>query len=150
MNGFINFWFRSMETPGERHNSKKSLPTIQCWPYPNAAVHLVILRSHFISAGRDKKKSTTCLNGLKSNSYIYRRISNYIFQRSKSNSMPQRSESNSRLFKILKISGPFLLAMTSSTLQPHFLSGFYYDKWWLSYPLHASVKLHPMTMHLDS
>ena len=28
--------------------------------------------------------------------------------------------------------------------------GVYYNKWWLSYPLHASVKLHPMTMHLNS
>ena len=65
------------------------------------------------------------------------------------NCTPQWSNLNYCLFKILKFSGPSLLDMTSSTLQPHFLLGIYYDKWWLSYPFHMVVRLHQMTMHLD-
>ena len=79
------------------------------------------LRSEFISASRDPKNSTTYLNG---------RIPNW------------------RHFKILKFSGPSLLGMMSSTLQLHFLSGVYYDRWWLSYPFCMSVRLHQMTQSL--
>ena len=40
----------------------------------------------------------------------------------------QRPKSNSQLsFKILRFSGPSLQGMTSSALQPHYLSGVYYD-----------------------
>ena len=53
------------------------------------------------------------------------------------------------LFKILKFSGPSLLGMTSSTVQPISCLGVYYDKWWLSYPLRAGVRLYHLTMHLD-
>ena len=117
-NGFINFWLRSMATRGETHNSYKSMLTILCWPHPNARRILWGLRSQFISASRDPKNSTTSLNG---------RIPNW------------------RLFKILKFSGPSLLGMTSSILRSHFLFEVYYDKWWLSYPMRAGVRLHPMT-----
>ena len=48
-----------------------------------------------MSAGRNPKNSTACLSGRKVNC----------------------------LFKILKFSRPLLLGITSSTLQPHFLSG---------------------------
>ena len=63
----------------------------------------------------------------------------------KLNSMPQWSNLNCRFFKILKSSGPSLPGMISSTPQPYL----YYDIWWLSYLLRTSVKLQPMTMHLD-
>ena len=95
-----------------------------CWPH---ARHILwCLRSQFISASWDLK------NGRKFNS------------------MPPWSNLNCLFFKILKFSGLSLPGMTSSTLQPHFLSGGLLWQWWLSYLLHASVKLHPMTMHLNS
>ena len=93
-NGFINSWLQSMATRGERHNSYKPMLTILCWLHPNTRRILWCLRSQFISAGRDPKNSTARFNG---------RILNYC------------------LFKILKFSGPSLLGMTSSILQPHFL-----------------------------
>ena len=52
-------------------------------------------------------------------------------------------------FKILKFSGPSLPGMTTSTLQPLFLSEVLLWQLWLSYPLRASVKLYPMTVHLN-
>ena len=60
-----------------------------------------------------------------------------------------KSTPNWLFFKIFKFSGHSLPGMTSFTLQPHFLSGIYYDKWWLSYPLRTSVKLYPMSVHMN-
>ena len=51
------------------------------------------------------------------------------------------------LFKMLRFSGPSLPSLTSSS--PISCLVVYNDKWWLSYPLRTSVKLHPMTMHLN-
>ena len=62
-------------------------------------LHLQRPRTQLCPNGRN---STVCLHGLIS-------TSNWLF------------------FKILKFLGPSLLGMTSSTLQPHFLSGVYYD-----------------------
>ena len=67
MNGFINFWLRSMATRGE-----KPMITILCWPHPNARRILWCLRSQFISAGRDPKNSTTCLKGRKPNCRLFK------------------------------------------------------------------------------
>ena len=89
----------------ERDTILKSLLTILCWPHPNTRHILWFLRSQYISTSRDLKNSTACLNGRKLNY----------------NSQWQNL--NWCLFKILKFSGLSLLGMTSSTLQPHFLSG---------------------------
>ena len=97
-NEFINFWLQSLATRGARHKSKKPLITILRCPNTHAHARRILwcLRSQFISGGRDPKKSVFSFNG---------RTSTY------------------RLFKILKFSGPYLLGMKSSTLQPHFLYG---------------------------
>ena len=123
-----------IDTKRERHNSYFANPTY------NVRHISWCLRSQFISAGRGPKNLTTsstventsmaetqllCLHGSMS-------TPNWLF------------------FKILKFSGPSLLGMTSSTLQPHFLSGGLLWQWWLSYPLRTSVKLYPMTVHLNS
>ena len=71
---------------------------------PQCTAHLVMFKiSIHLSRSRSGRlnltlngRKTTCLNG---------RILNW------------------RLFKIFKFSGPSLMSMTSSTLQPHFLSG---------------------------
>ena len=52
-------------------------------------------------------------------------------------------------FKILKFSGPSLSGMRPSTFQSHFMSGRLLWQWWLLYPMRASVKLYPITMHLN-
>ena len=65
-------------------------------------------------------------------------------------SMVQSQLLNWLFFKILKFSGTSLPGKTSSTFQLHFLSGGLLWQWWLSYLLRARVKLHPMTMHLNS
>ena len=130
-NVFINSWLQSMATWGERYNSLKPMLTILCWPHPNARCILWCLRSQFISASRDWKNLTARHNSRKLNCPFKDWILNYC------------------LFKILKFSGPSLLGMTSSTLQSHFLSGVYYDKWWLSYYLHTGIRQHHQTMHQD-
>ena len=93
--------------------------------------HLVMSK---ISAGRDLQNSNYIFNSPNSTVCLHGPIStlNWLF------------------FKILKFSGPSLPGMTSSTLLPHFLSGGLWWQWWLSYPFRVSVKLHPMTMHLNS
>ena len=108
-NGFISFWLRSLETRGETHNSWKSMLTLLCWPHPNARRISLCLISQFISASQDPKNnlraSTATFNGW---------ITKYRLLRSKTQQTsfwnPQFSE-------------PSLLGMTSSKLQPHFLSG---------------------------
>ena len=117
------------DTKRERHNSLKPMITILCWLHPNVWCILWCLR--FISDGRDLKNSTARLNGRKLNCPFNERILNYC------------------LFKVLKFSEPSLLGMMSSTFQPQFLSGVYYDRWWLSYHFPAGVKLHHLTMHMD-
>ena len=137
-NGFIDFWLWFMVTRGERHNSKKPMLNILCWPHPNAWCILWYLRSQFISAGWDPKNWTVCLNGRKSN----------YLSTVENPTATQWSKSNWHLFKILKFLGPSLLGMMSSTLQPHFLSG---GLLWqmvivISFP-RAIIKLHQMTMY---
>ena len=69
---------------------------------PQRATYLGMFK---ISVGRDAKSPTTSFNGNKKPT-------------------PCLNDQNPiRLFKIHKFSGPSLLGMTSSTLQPHFLSG---------------------------
>ena len=97
-NGFINFLLWSMATRGVRHNHTML-------SHPNARR---ILSSQFISGGRDPKNSNARLNSRKINCTVNNRILNFC------------------LFKILRFSGPSLLGVTSSTLQPHFRSGVYY------------------------
>ena len=80
--GLLISGLRCMVTRRERHNSLKPMLTILHWPYPNARRILWCLRSQFISAGRDPKNSTTCLNDRKPN---------YIFQRSNTQLPSQRS-----------------------------------------------------------
>ena len=101
-------------------------------PILNMRRILWCLRSQSISADRDPKNWTACHNGRKLNSHLNGRTPNWL------------------LIKNLKFSGPSLLGMMSSTLQHHFLCGVYYDKWWLSYLLCTSIKLHPMTRIVQS
>ena len=91
-----------------------------------------------ISVGRDPKNPTTSfngqnptLNGRIPNSRLNGIISTDVFSKS--------SNSQDHLFR----------ARRHPHSSPIFCLGVYYDKWLLSYPLRASVKLHPMTMHLD-
>ena len=70
--------------------------TILCWPPPPRVAHLVVFNvSIHLCRSRSEK------------------LKRYL----------QRSTLTNSLFKILKFSGPSLLGMTLSTLQPHFLSG---------------------------
>ena len=103
--------------------------TILRWPHPSVRRILWCLRSQFISVGRDPKNWTVYLNGRKPNS---------IFQRSNT----QLHISTVKI-QLTSFQNPQILRTISSghdvihTL--HFLSGVYYDKWWLSYPLRRSV-----------
>ena len=123
-------------TRRERHDSYYAYHSI--WPHKYAA-HPVMFK---ISVGRDPKNPTTP-SMVKSNSQLPTgRNSTFCLH-------GPISTFNSLFFKILKVSGPSLLSMTSSTLQPLFLSGGLIWQWWLSYPLRACVKLYPMTVHLN-
>ena len=66
-------------------------------------------------SGRD---SIVCLHGPISNPQLHGQIST---------SQHHGRNSTESFSKILQILGPSLPGMTSFTLQPHFLSGFYYD-----------------------
>ena len=82
---------------------------------PQHAAHLVMFKISIHLCWLRLENWTSCFNSWRLNSVFFNgRIPNYIFQRSKS---------NWHLFKILKFSEPSLPGMTSSTLQPHFLSG---------------------------
>ena len=85
--------------------------TILCWTHHNARYILWCLRSLLVEICKTWPHAS-----MVENSYIVFNgsIPNYIFQLSKS---------NRHLFKILKLSGSSLLGMTSSILQPTFLSG---------------------------
>ena len=114
----------SSSTRGERYNSY----------YANnlqRAAHLVMFK---ISVGRDLKNPTTYLNGRELNSMPQWQNLNYLPPWSNVKSQLYGRNSNicfhdpiSTLnwlfFNFLKFSGPSLPGMTSSTLQPHFLSG---------------------------
>ena len=119
---FINSDFGS-STRGERHNSEKSMLTMLSEPISTRGAS----RDVKISDGWNPKKPTASYNGREFNS------------------LPQWQKLNWRLFQTPQI----LPGMTSSTLQPHFLSKGLSWQWRLSYPLCASVKLHLMTMHLN-
>ena len=82
-------------------------------------------RSQFIFAGRNLKKLTAaataenltvCLIGLMS-----------TFNGRTSTSQHHGRNSTDVIFKIFQILSPSLLGMMSSTLQPHFLFGVYYE-----------------------
>ena len=122
--GFINFWLRFFDTKRERDTQflKVFRNHTILTPTPNVWHISWCLRSQFISAGRDPKNSTLWLNG---------RIPNYStpwHNGRELNCLPPISTLNWLFFKILQFSGPSLPGMTSSTLQPHFLSGVYYEK----------------------
>ena len=63
MNRFINFWLQSLATRGERQ-FLKAYAKHTMLPPPQCTVHFVVFK---ISAGRDPKNSTACLNGRKLN-----------------------------------------------------------------------------------
>ena len=88
--------------------------TILCWPHLNAQRILLCLRSQFISASRDPKTQPHA-------STVENPTS--LLQRSNTKLHHSTEESQLTLFKIFKFSEPSLLGMTSSTLQPYFLSG---------------------------
>ena len=115
---FINFWLRFFDTRIETQ-FLKAYANHTTWP--QRAAHLVMSK---VSVGRDPKNPTTSFNSRKSSLCLHGHI----------------STPNWQFFKIFKYSGPFLLGMTPSTLQPYFLSGGLLWQWWLSYPLRASVK----------
>ena len=101
-------------TRGDRHNSYYADHTI--WPHQCVA-HLAMSKTSIcrdpknLTAATTVENSTLCPSGRNSIVCLHGPIStlNWLF------------------FKILKFSGPSLPGMTLSTLQPHFLSGVYYD-----------------------
>ena len=97
-NGFINFWLQFMATRRERQNSLKSLLTILWWLHPNARCILWSLRSLLVEIRKTQLHLSTVKIQLP----------------------PQWSHLNWLFFKILR-------TISSSTLQPHFLSE---GLWW--------------------
>ena len=106
--------------------------TILYWPHHNTQCILSCLRSQFISASRDPKNITARLNGRELNC------------------MPQMVES-----QLLSFQNPQILRTISSghgvihTQASFHVWGLLWQIW-LSYPFRAGVRLHQMTMHLDS
>ena len=117
---FINFWLRFFDTRRERQFLKVFRNLTMLTPTRNVRHISWCLRSQFISAGRDPKKSTLRLNGRSLTSRLHGRNS-ILWLHS------PMSTSHWLFFKILKFSGPSFPYMTSSTLQPHSLSGVNYD-----------------------
>ena len=117
---FINFL-----TSVLRHEERETR-LILGWPHPQRAAYLVmskISRPENLTAAATVGNTTLCLNG-----------------RNSTDSFSKSSNSQDHLFR----------AEVIHTLAAFPVWGVYYDKWWLSYPLCTSVKLHPMTMHLNS
>ena len=120
------------------HEERDTILTILT--IPKNAVHLVMFK---ITVGRDPKNPTTCLNGRELNS---------MPQWQKLDFHPSWSNLNSRLtlFQNLQI----LRTISSGHDVIHtpvpFSVWVFLWQWFLSYPLRASVKLYPMTMHLNS
>ena len=113
-----------------QHEERDTILTMLTPPQP--AVHLVIFK---ISVRRDPKNPTTSFNG--------------------QNPTPWHNGQNPTLLSTVKMhltsfQNPHFWAWRHPLSSPISCLGVYYDNWWLSYPLRASVKLHPMTMHLDS
>ena len=129
---FINFWLRFFDTRRETKFLKvfanHTMLTILS-DHPQRAAYLVMFkisihlprsRSEKLNCRRNGRNSTLCLNGRNSTLSPWSNL-NWLF------------------FKILKFSGPSLPGMTSSILQPYFLSGCLLWQWWLSYHLRTSV-----------
>ena len=89
--------------------------------HPQYEAHLVIFKISIHLYRSGPKKLDHCRNGRKLNSLPQRL--------KKIHSLPPWSNLNFNwlFFKILKFSAPSLPGITSSTLQPHFISGVYYD-----------------------
>ena len=139
-NRFINFWLRLFDTRRETQFLKVFANHTMLTP-PQLVAHLVMFKiSIHLCRSTHEKRNSRC-NGGKFNSML---------QWQKLSSLPPSSNLNWLFFKIAKLSGPSLPGITSSTLQPHFLSRGLLWQWWWSYPLRASVKLHPMTIQLNS
>ena len=134
-NGFINFWVRFFDTRREReiYNSLKYFIIILCKPHSQRFTHLVVFKISIHLTVEIRKTQLFDSMAESPTTRLHGPIStvNWLF------------------FKILKFSGLSLPGMRWSTLLSHFLSVFL-GRWWLTYPLCASVKLCPMTMHLNS
>ena len=106
-----------------RHKERDTILKSLCWPHHNVRCILWCLRS---------ENPTTSFNGQNPTLVFYGQNPTLVFSKS--------SNSQDHLFWAWR--------------HPHSSSisslGVYYDKRWLSYPLHASVNLHLMTMHLNS
>ena len=121
-NGLLISWLRSMTTRRKRHNSYYANP------HPNMRRIQWCLRSLSVEIW----KTQLHLSTVKIQLSLSTAKSNRPFSKS--------SNSQDHLF----------WAWRHPHSSPISCLGVYYGKWWLSYPLRASVKLHPMTMHLDS
>ena len=132
---FINFWLRFFDT---RRETKFLLG----WPNYLTPSHarriLYYLRSLSVEILKTQlhastvENSTLCFNGRHSTICLHGPI----------------SASQLTLFKILKFSGSSLPGMTSSTLQPHFLSGGFIMTMMIVIAFAHERKLHQLTMHL--
>ena len=118
-----------METRGPKTQFLKAFANHTMLTLAQRVAHLVMSK---ISVGRDPKNPTTSFNG--QNPTLSPQWSNLNSLFSKS------SSSRDHLFR----------AWRHPHSSPISCLGDYYDKWWLSYPLRTRVKLHPMTIHLDS
>ena len=126
-NGLLISWLRPIATRGERHNSFYVNHYIR-------AAHLVMFKIS-IHLHRSRPEKLNChRNGRKLNS------------------LPPWSNLNSQL---TLFQNPQIFRTISSghdiihTPSPFSVRGLLWQ-WWLSYPLRASVKLYPITMHLNS
>ena len=121
-------------TWGERHNSYSA-------NHPQRVAHLVVFK---ISVGRDPKILTFAITV--ENSILFAPMA----ENSTFCLHGVMSTFNSLFFKILKFSGPSLLGHNViHTPAPFPVWGLLWQ-WWLSYPLWASIKLYPMTVHLPN
>ena len=143
MNGLLISWFQFIDSRRETQFLKSLSKSYYANPTPNVRHISWCLRSQFISAGRDPKNSTLRLNG---------RIPNYSTQWHELNCLPPWSN----------VTSPTDSFSKSSNSQDHLFRawrhphsslisclGIIMTKW-LSYYLCTSVKMHPMTMHLNS
>ena len=128
---FISFWLRFFDMMRETQFLKVFRNHTMLTPPLKFGTSRGVLRSQFISAGRDRKNIT-----LRIPNY---RLSALMAETQLSASMVQCQLPNCLFFKIIKFSGTSLPGMTSSSLQPHFLSQGSLWQWWLSYPFRASV-----------
>ena len=108
-------------------DTRREIQFLLYWAKPQSAAYLVVFK---ISVGRDLQNLTTCPNDRRPNS------------------MPQRSNLNS--FQNPQILGTVSSGHNVMHTPASFSVWFFLCQWWLSNLLRASVKLHPMTMHLNS